>query len=446
MKKTKLTQFLICAVCLLCICGCTAAAYQISVLKDTQAKKEASIKQIETFIQSGEIEKFTNNKAIEKFGIQANIESNSVNALPVKASYQSPEGFTIKSFSKSWDETKLKLLRDELLKNKHGKELDYLSEIRIYPQGDGSALAAHDMDKKASKFRILFPALPSFFEVPFYRQVGTIYLYGGEKNTTVESMAKSLSHEYGHHFTFYHMFEEGDLSKSQYAKLRALNDERVKTSSTPGTNYLKEHHWYLFEIAAEDYVYLMGSPTIKRICEAKDTKQLLAGAKEPDTSEYYQCANVDPQENLMIPAANDVKGLAEYFYSFTSEKAPVPASEKKEIKINIEKGQASYNLVGGRKTFTHYKVTWNTPYDDPNAVYTLLRFGSYEGDYYIDPVKTVRSGQGAVAYVGDVTATSGNSVHYYTDPLTSGTQYFIVSVQLSDGTVYLSEPLTYNFG
>lgn len=457
MRKTKITRFLLPALCAVFVAAAGVLFYQTSVFGKLETQKQASLDQITTFLESGDIEKFTNEEAIEAFnkeikksnaeiyGSFFNAEGHWVRSKPI-ATYKAPEGFNSISFSKEWDEEKLGLLREELLKNKHGKELEYLSEIRVYPAGDNEYLATHSMNEKRNSFKLNFPAVPKYFEVRFIRQVGLICLYGGDKNTTVESMAKSLSHEYGHHFTFYHMFEGNDLAKSEYAKLRKLPEKETVTSAIPDDDdYLENHHWYMFEIAAEDYVTLMGSPTVKRICEVKDNKQLLAGAKNPDVRVFSQCANVSPQENLMIPLANDVKGLTEYFHSFTDEKPAIPKLPKKEIKIDVKKGYNSYDLVGGKRTFTHYKVTWDAPYDDPDAVYTLIRFGEYEGSYYVMPVKTVHAGSSMTAYIGDVTRTSGNSVYYFQDDLTEGTQNFIVSVQLSDGTIYLSDPLEYKF-
>lgn len=445
MNKTKVTHFLLPAFCAICMLTTVVLGYRIIVLGSIASQKQASLERVETFLKSDKAEAFTNEEALEKFGKEE--DSKEVKKKKTVATYQAPEGFLIKSYSKAWDEPKLKLLREELLKNKHGKEINALSEIRIYPNSNAFYLASHSTDEKTTVFKVDFPAVPQFFEIDFLRQVGTICLYGGEENTTPESMAKSLSHEYGHHFTFYHMFEGDDLADSKYAKLRNVPKDKVQTSSTPkAKNYLQKHHWYLFEIAAEDYVTLMGSPSCKRICMAKDYKQMLNGEAGPSTGEINQCANVLPQENLLIPLATEVTGLEEYFYSFVEDDVPpAPKQERKEINIKVQKGSDTYDTAGGKKTFTHYNITWNMPYNDPNAVYTLIRFGEYQKEYYVIPVKSVRAGTTASAYVGDVTKVSGNSIQYFEDILTTGTQYFIVSVQLSDGTIYLSDPLSYKF-
>lgn len=459
MKNGKTARIILSALCAVCAVAAGLLAYNAVALGNLAEQKQASVDRIEAFLQSGKTEKFTNDEAIKKFeGVDVSkkgydpkhseyymtAEGKWVDKKP-KAVYKAPEGFWMRSFSDQWDEAKLKLLREELLKNKHGEEINYLFEVCVYPCGDFSFLATHNEEDKTTELKIDFPAITKFFSVKFHRKIGRICLYGGDDNTTVESMARSLSHEYGHQYTFYHMFDSPYLANTEYAKLRNLPKDKARNFATPADDYADYHEWYLFEIAAEDYVNLMGSPTVKRICEAKDNKQLLAGAEEPDFNEYSQCSNVNPQENLMIPLADDVKGLKEYFYSFIDEKPEIKTVKKEKIEINVEKGYKSYNFVDGKRSFKHYKVTWNTPYEDPDAVYTLIIFGDYKGRYFRYPVKTIHSGDNAVAYLGEVTRESGNRVYYYEDDITKGTQNLLVCVQLSDGTIILSDPLSYEF-
>ncbi|MEH7387010.1 hypothetical protein V7147_16600, partial [Bacillus sp. JJ1521] len=47
------------------------------------------------------------------------------------AKYESPEGILFLSYTENWDEPQLKDLYQELIKNKHGEELNLLQEIRV---------------------------------------------------------------------------------------------------------------------------------------------------------------------------------------------------------------------------------------------------------------------------------------------------------------------------
>ena len=118
------------------------------------------------------------------------------------STYKSPEGFVLESYSSSWDENKLQELYLELKKNKHGEEIKTLSQIIVYGENsEDNILGSHLLDEKKSQLFISFPALSSKYTLEFFRPSGTISLYGGDECTTVESFSRTLSHEYGHHYT-----------------------------------------------------------------------------------------------------------------------------------------------------------------------------------------------------------------------------------------------------
>lgn len=160
--------------------------------------------------------------------------------------YVGESGVTFESYSYKWKTIdQLKALEKEMLQNKHGKELPYLGKVQIfpdYPAGDnvlGQYYARYET--QGDKIR--------------YSRDRMIQLYGGDKYNTPELMATTLSHEYGHHFTYYYLIEGEKASpskwlSSQYAKARGL-DKYSKVGS--------EYIWSLPEILAEDYVQLFGS-------------------------------------------------------------------------------------------------------------------------------------------------------------------------------------------
>ena len=145
----------------------------------------------------------------------------------------------------------------------------------------------------------------------------------------------------------------------------------------------------------------------------------------------------------MLPLANYVPGLEEYFYSFINAGPRVPAEEKKEITLQIRRNPVEYNLVDGLRTFVHYSIAWNAPYQ--NAVYTLV---CYDPDNYTGwgiPIKTVRPGQTTSAVIGEYVVERGEQVVSMDDGNASGNKVFLVVAVLPDGTFYISDKLEYQF-
>ena len=358
-------------------------------------------------------------------------------------SYQATGSLVFLSHSEEWNEEKLKNLYEELLKNKHGKEIETLHEVTVFPEEEETALAAHASDVVKQGLEIKFGALPSNFKIDFMRDVSLIYLYDGDANNTIESMAWSLSHEYGHLYTFYYFLKKDiyNFGKTEYGKLRKYEEYDLITDHLPDANYDKNHHRYLFETAAEDYVQLMGSPTTRKVVDFPDVREIINGIEIPEDKEYETGYNARPQENYKIPLAREVKGLAEYFYSFIDEKPPIPKEERKEVKLSIQSGSRGYNLAEGYRDFIYYTLEWNTPYKD--ATYTLVCYDSQEDQLAI--IKTVDKLEDAVATIGTLSYESRGYVHYQYDSLDTGTKTFLVMIQLPDGTYYSSEPLTHTF-
>ncbi|MDQ0244820.1 hypothetical protein J2S09_002391 [Bacillus fengqiuensis] len=165
------------------------------------------------------------------------------------AIYESPTGLTVKSYSPKWNTVnQLKEVEKELLKNKHGEEIDLLGQVVIFPDFPagksvlGQYFAEYEYSKK---------------DVDLLSD-RTIHLYGGNEFSTIDSIAQTLSHEYGHHFTFYHLFEDESLLPenwldSDYAEARDLSD--YPEANTGDGDY----EWMMSEILAEDYVQMFGS-------------------------------------------------------------------------------------------------------------------------------------------------------------------------------------------
>ncbi len=378
------------------------------------------------------------NQAAEELFAQPKTEDFS-NDLAV---YISPEGIRFRSQSAAWDEEKLELLYEELLRNQHGEELNALVQVMVYPHPDEEAAATQRHIGQRYGLTLKFPSFPSRETFTLHRTGSMITLYDGDSLTTVEAMASSLSHEYGHHYTLYHMFERQGESVvyegCQYAQLRGLDPEQVRANSYNQEDYLENHAWYFYEIAAEDYVVLMGSPNSRSVEDYYDTREVIQGRNEPLTF----ARNARVQENLMIPMANEVPGLAEYFYSFIDQEPPV--YEPKPIEIHFEPHSVGYDLEGGYRSFVSYEITWDKVYGE-DAVYTLVCFdeSDYAGSYR--PIKTVTAGEAAQAEIGDLSVAGERTVTWYSDHLAEGTRSFAVTVILPDGTMYCSTPQPYTF-
>lgn len=152
------------------------------------------------------------------------------------AKYTSPEGIDFLSYSKNWGDEDLLNLYHELLKNKHGEELNLLQEVRVI---SGSSQSNKSIKGQYSPL------------------TNTITLYDGDKYTSVAQVKETLSHEYGHHFAYYY-FPSHHFPFSKWAKLRGLEDQPVHWNSF--FNYsIDSHEWIPQEIFADDYVLLYGS-------------------------------------------------------------------------------------------------------------------------------------------------------------------------------------------
>jgi len=370
--------------------------------------------------------------------------------------YDTPEGITMISHSTAWNQEMLELLHYELLMNEHGDEINALYEVVVYPydEEEGVAVATYTPGTTAVSFFIQFPAFPDDFSIDFPQDIGTITLYGGDTNTTIEGMASSLSHEYGHHYTFYYMFGFGQnrqdseydiddsdsIAHTAYARLRDAEGLNLITSLSPGENYIQDWYRYLVEVAAEDYVQLMGSPTTRKVINFVDVQQLIRGSEHP---EFIRGRNAFPQGNMMIPLANDVPGLKDYFYSFIDVVPRAPIEEKQEINLQIQRNSIEYILTTGPRSFVHYTITWNAPYQ--SAIYTIVCYDPNDYSGWGMPIKTVRPGQNTSAIIGEYAVERGNQIVSMNDNNAEGTKVFYVVALLPDGTLYISEKLEHHF-
>ncbi len=358
------------------------------------------------------------------------------------------------SYSKEWDAKDLELLCEELYKNKHGNEIDFLQKVIIYGMEDTYALGYHEGSEQITSVPLtLYSMFPDDFTIKIQDDTSIITLYKGDTLTTVEQMANTLSHEYGHHFTFYYFNLRGnkqDIENDPYFKARYAAGSKIIYADDLGDleYYLSNHMWYLIEIAAEDYVYLMGSPNAKRNLKYYDTLDVLklyVKGKDEQADNYYDYANESsfnssPHENITLPLPDSVEGLAQLFYGAIDMSVPEYTNrsleaESIEIKISArEKREKRY-----------YNVTWNKPWESEDVTYTLVAYD--ENDEMIGAVKSINGDEKAIASIGAVVYETQNYYHYYNSDYWTDQDFvrFRVIATFGDGTAVVSPALDRRF-
>ncbi len=367
--------------------------------------------------------------------------------------YTSDNGIVYLSYTPAWAEGGLAALNEELLKNAHGAEIDYVKEVRVYP-GTERELVAGLQKESDAKYSLYLghSALPQNFSVDFSATQTAIYLYNGDTKTNVGDMARTLSHEYGHHFTNYHIFSKlspEEWFTSDYAKIRGMTSERFYTLITDVDQYMNDHMWYIQEVAAEDYVNLLGSKTVNQVYTYYDVKdKALASVRDQDVDDNFDkvgiAQNVLPQENTAIEFAKDVPGLNEYFANLAGTSPKTTTMDAREIEINIAKKVNTYNVISGSRNYTHYEVTWDTPYKSDDMSYTLVIYD--ENGMFRTPIKTVYGKNKGLAYIGNYAFASGDYIYSLDDRIPEGIKQFRVILMNGDGEVAVTPATTYDFG
>ena len=344
------------------------------------------------------------------------------------------------SYSQSWDETKLESLAQELFNNVHGDEIAYVARVELHDANyeEYAGLHRNSYEKYSLPVR-LNHLLPFDMTIDFSTLSSVIVLTGADENTTVESMARTLSHEYGHHFTQYYFGFNGTVTDmaTKYALMRNESNAPIYSVVTDWDYYIQNHMWDLQEIAAEDYVFFMGSPLAKQQIDYLDNSEL-ASLYDNHPSKYSEYesltitgGNSFPHENPVIESPSQVDGLAEYFYSFVDADAP------EYTKVTADYGTMDMNIT--RTSSDSYTMTWACPWPYLNISYTLVAYDAY--DYLLKPIKTIAGDETAIAKFGMQKLTSGQHEYSIDDTLdTLGHVRFRLVVTFADGSVIFSDP------
>lgn len=336
---------------------------------------------------------------------------------------------SIISYSESWRGEKLKALYNELLNNFHGKELSYLSKIYIYPYSKDGANGSYYDD-------IYFDSDGK------YKNGGNAYieLYNGELQNTVEKMARTLAHEYAHHYTIsnitaYENLYYSNWANSEYSQLRGFENLPVNYDCFE-MNY--EYKWDVTEIAAEDYVQLFSSPLARRSEDYCDVRERLNNGITAKYN-FKDAFNIFPQSNKKIKIASEVEGLYEYMLrigGFTGGiKRPSAMPEIKGVYSEY------INELGSNR----YKVVWS-PAEGGFGSFEYTAFMYPEGNEEMAvPIKTVTGAEPLEAYFGSdiIKKDGGQTVSEIKNY--EGKYAICVHVKDRKGFVYKSEPYYYTF-
>jgi len=358
--------------------------------------------------------------------------------------YNTPLGFPIISYSANWTGDKLIEIYDELLRNKHGDEIRYITKIELFPgeaeYSEYFSAAGDIVDADIDPLvyvdaRSMIPASLRYDTKPV---VNEISLYNMDNFDDAADVAAVLAHEYGHHYTMYYFMQDEDvIRESGYYSLRGVEDFGHEVFFHTAQEYYDNYMWDIYELAANDYVQLMGSPNARQTQEYMDGMDMInKNITKPKSDYKAEYWNVFPQRNIYIPLADQVDGLRDYFYSFIEAQneyeTPV---ESFDFNIQFER-----HSVHG---YHYYTVTWTMPVTDPDALYTLVCYDT-SGNFYT-AVRTVHGGEKAIAYVGEVVKDNGYQVYGWDDSITKADRIFRLYLLLPDGRMIASEPVYMDF-
>ena len=358
-----------------------------------------------------------------------------------KAIYTAPNGLVIRTLSEEWN-GKLSSVYDELLKNTHGDEIDYIKEINLLSGApDDGTLGDYQEKSSVLKTAIVFnPLISSSYKVITRKDYGCINIYKMDEYKELKDFARTLSHEYGHHFAFQHIFtdENEDREDSYYYDLRGLSEYPDAKEYTDYQEYLEMHAWDIDEIAAEDYVQLLGSPTSREIGEYMDIKEALYTSDMEymyDLQPYHY--NVFAQENPVIPTAEQVQGLEYYYHSFIDEAYEEEYTDYNDIVIEAKKKRSN-----GK---THYELTWNElDAAGSEVIYTVVCYND-DGSFYLG-IKTVSGEEELSTVIGTPTRRKGNWIYWWDDRTMDEDRIVRVLAYIVDeGIIVGSQPYYFDF-
>ncbi|MGI5849319.1 MAG: hypothetical protein ACOX8Q_04510 [Christensenellales bacterium] len=380
---------------------------------------------------------YTAEKSEQKAADGIPLSAHTIDALKGDV-YHTPLGFSIVSYSEKWTGDKLIDIYLELLNNTHGDEIMSISKVIIYPGEseidvtDHIIAGSHTIKRKDSSVFFNLPSIvPKSMRYSIHSTLSIIELFNMDAYDNVQQASKTIAHEYGHHYSMYYFMQDDKAAKeSDYYRLRNFSSFDHEVFFDDQNTYFQNHEWSIYEIAAEDYVQLLGSPNAKQPKVYFDVYDVLLS----NDDKYYPrgdetTVNVFPQENIYIPLADEVAGLRDYFNSFIDKENPYQPLEKADFGLAIKE----YSNHG----YTYYDITWEKTSTASKALYTLVCYDT-KGNILM-PVKTVFGDAIPIARVGTVSRLEGNTLTTCTNEITEDDRYFKLYLLLPDGRMQSSE-------
>ncbi len=376
---------------------------------------------------------------INEFAISGNDEVETINYRAGFKYEYVYEGIHFLTSADKWNEDRLQGVAEELFANTHGDEIKYVEAVILdnnlgYRYSCDFASSNVSYEIPISYFN-LFPEKSIFYDT--YKK-SYLTIYGVANITLVEDIAQPLSQAYGYHYVSYYMNLTGteEDKETEYFNLRAADNENIRfeiTCPEDFDDYKDNYIWYLYEIAANDYMYLMGSETAHRIngVERENAVNREDFYKENEIKTWrkwnYYYRNYIPHENVVLPLPDSVDGLSEYFYSFISEEVP----EHYEHDIDIS--EANFRLSTDRGLWLLYE--WDEVFGE-DAVYRVVYYNEFDDFVFAHAENR--------AHLTDIptVALRYKWVSKYTSDYEDGKILKArLCITFPDGSVYLSEPI-----
>jgi hypothetical protein len=154
-------------------------------------------------------------------------------------------------------------------------------------------------------------------------------------------MSSTLSHEYGHHFTYYWLIaKEHKLpsdSTTKWASLRGAERYPVLFSEdTSDPEYT--HYWDPGEIMADDYMALFGSPNAKL--------SMVNSLRAEDGNGFY-----GEIENETLPSAMTLASVRNYWLKLSGLKDPLPLVFKEPKLTKIQAVESEDGGIDHKLTY-----------------------------------------------------------------------------------------------
>ncbi|MFZ7121295.1 MAG: hypothetical protein ACOWWH_10125 [Eubacteriaceae bacterium] len=347
--------------------------------------------------------------------------------------YQTDLGLTIKSYAKNWTGHKLTEVYEELKKNTYGEEIKHLKEINLY---EDNPTGGKEEGVYNASYKII-----NFFgnEKIVLSDNNSIDLYNLSDKNNVEELAKTLSHEYGHHFTLFYLIEYENKTFDQWKDTMLYKYRNLESYEKVTNDYENGHQWSIIEICAEDYVQLYGSLTAKKVYFFEDIKQrYYSNALNDDTSYSYSIFNINPQENTNIPLALQVEGLKEYWEKASGIISDTQTYTQPQLALvdisNLGHDKQQYTLQWGKSINSE---------GEEAEFYTLISLNIKEDR--IIPIKTVVKGDPLEATIGSIRINSDSKIMFYTDSFVNNDNSFVIYSIDKNGSVIASNILDIDF-